>query len=837
MSVVGRDLPHDSANGHVSGESIYVDDMPPSNAEVYVGYFGSPYAHGRVKSIDLSKAEALPDVVGLFTHKDLHHNKFGPILQDEVLLVEEVAEFLGQPIVVIAAETEKAVEKAKALIKVEMEELKPVLTINEARNKESFIDKQYSITRGDPEAAFKEAKHVIEGTIVVGGADHFYLESQACIVYPGEFDQLTIHSSTQAPSEVQHVAAHLLGLQMNQVVVVTKRMGGGFGGKECQATHPAVMTALVAHKLKRPARLVYIKDDDMRFTGKRHPYQNDYRVAFDDNGVISALQVEFFADGGAYNDLSTAVLGRSLTHAENSYFIANAFIVGNICKTNLPPNTAFRGFGGPQGVVTIENVMEEIAAYLKVDSFDIRRRNLYGIDERNTTPYGQIVKNNTLPKIFDQLEMTSDYRARYEDIESFNRSSKTHIRGMSFVPVKFGISFTNKFLNQANALVNIYMDGTVQVSTGATEMGQGVNTNIKMLVADELSINPDHVIVMSTSTEKNNNTSATAASAATDLNGSAAVNACVKLKERMAKVAADHFASQEIGIGAYPDHIVFKDGFIFDDRRPDSKVSFEELVGMSYRQRVSLGERGFYATKGIDFDWNIGQGCPFLYYTMGGAVSEVEIDRFTGHMKLLRIDILMDAGKAINPGINRGQIIGGFVQGMGWLTNEELRYSDKGDLLNHSPTTYKIPNIYDVPTVLNCDTIENFNTPNVRGTKAVGEPPLLLGISVWTAIKHALSFLSKDKLPVLSIPATGEEILDKISHFTAGEKAGNGFGWAGDEKNGARFENSSGMQIPVKKHGKLRPVSSSIARPVSGAIVKETVSQGSTASKGSKKGK
>ena len=840
MSVMGRDIPHDSARGHVTGESVYVDDMPFSRGELLVGYLGSPVAHGRIKKLDLQKASEVEGVMGLFTYRDLHHNRLGPILQDEVLLVEEVSEFLGQPIVVIAAESRKALETARESIELEIEELPPVLTVNEARNKEHYIDREYSIESGDAGSVFKNARHVIEGTIVIGGADHFYLESQACVVYPGEFDQLTIHSSTQAPSEVQHVAAHLLGLQQNQVVVVTKRMGGGFGGKECQATHPAVMAALVAHKLKRPARLTYIKDDDMKYTGKRHPYQNDYRVAFDDEGLIEALEVNFFADGGAYNDLSTAVLGRSLTHAENAYYIPNTRISGRICKTNFPPNTAFRGFGGPQGVLTIESVVEEIAAYLKIDSFAVREKNLYGLEERNTTPYGQIVENNTLPEIFEELKLTSEYEARRAAIEEFNGKSRTHIRGLSITPVKFGISFTNKFLNQANALVNIYLDGTVQVSTGATEMGQGVNTNIKMLVADELSIDPDHVLVMATSTEKNNNTSATAASAATDLNGSAAVNACAKIKERMAEVAARHFALTQTGIGAYPEHVVFEEGMVFDRRRPDCKISFVDLVGMSYRERVSLGERGFYATRGIDFDWQLGKGCPFLYFTMGAAVSEVEIDRFTGEMKVLRSDILMDAGRAINPGINRGQIIGGFVQGMGWLTNEELRYTDRGDLLNHSPTTYKIPGIYDMPEVLNCDTIDNFNTPNVRGTKAVGEPPLLLSISVWTAIKNALSYLSGDLLPCLNAPATGEEILNRISSYEehkGQENNGKGSVWRGDGKpTEAELEvvyNAAGMPVPVVKHGKLRTQSVSVARATTGARVRDVSS--STSKSGRRK--
>lgn len=838
MSVVGRNLPHDSAVGHVSGESIYIDDVPPQRNEVLVDYLGSPFAHGKLKSIDTSEALKIPGVVALFTHNDLAHNKFGPILQDEVLLVEDVAMFLGQPVVVIAAETRAAIAQAKKAIKIEMEELKPVLTINEAKEKQDFIDREYTIKRGEVEAAFRSSKHILEGTVVIGGADHFYLESQAALVYPGEYDQLVIHSSTQAPTEVQHVAAHLLGLQMNQVVCITKRMGGGFGGKECQATHPAVMAALVAHKTKRPARIIYIKDDDMKYTGKRHPFQNDYKVGFSDDGRIEAMRAHIYCDGGAYNDLSTAVLGRALTHADNAYFIPDVEIYGRICRTNLPPNTAFRGFGGPQGVLTIENVMEEIAKHLGKDPLDVRRANLYGLEERNTTPYGQVVKNNTLPKLFDQIEQTSDYRNRMKAVHEFNAHSKTHLKGLSLTPVKFGISFTNKFLNQANALVNVYLDGSVQVSTGATEMGQGVNTNIKMLVADEFSIDPDWVITMPTSTEKNNNTSATAASAATDLNGSAAVNAAKIIKDNLAKVAAGYFASRENGLGAFPEKIVFDNCFIYDERRPDDKLAWADLVGRAYRERVSLGERGYYATKGIDFDWNVGKGSPFLYYTMGCAVSEVTIDRFTGDMSVERIDLLMDIGKSINPGINRGQIVGGFVQGMGWLTNEELKYTERGDLLNYSPTTYKIPNIHDVPTQLNVDVIDNYNTPNVRGTKAVGEPPLLLAFSVWTAIKHALSFISGERLATLSVPATNEEILSRITYYSrlaadgsGDSKAGGGGPRDGQSRvegpaasrdgNGKAYVNAAGMEIPVVKHGSLRPVSESVARAYSGTVIKE----------------
>src|SRR5581483_4979154 len=566
------------------------------------------------------------------------------------------------------------------------------------------------------------------------------LESQAAIAHPGEYDQLTVHSSTQNPSEVQEVIAHLLGLPINKVVVQTKRMGGGFGGKECQATHPAAMAALVAHVTKRPARIVYNKDDDMRVTGGRHPFQNDYKVAFRNDGTITALRAELFSDGGAYADLSTAVMARAMTHIDNAYYIANADITGTVCRTNYPPNTAFRGFGGPQGAITIENILEEIAVHLGLDPFDVRKRNLYGFEDRNTTPYRQVVRNNMLPRIFDQLEKTSDYRARVADVAAFNRKSETHLRGIACTAVKFGISFNTKFLNQANALVNVYLDGSVHVSTGATEMGQGVNTKIKQLVAEELGIDPEMVILMITSTEKNNNTSATAASSAADMNGGAAIDACVRIRERMENVAREHF------------------------RCSFHEVPWTKLVKKCYLERVSLGERGFYSTKGIDWDADSGVGSPFLYFTQGAAVSEVEIDRFTGHMTILRSDLLMDIGKSINPGIDRGQITGAFVQGTGWLTNEELRYAPGGELLSHSPTTYKIPNIGDLPAIFHVDTIVNEeNTVNIRGSKAVGEPPLLLGISVFMAIKNALSYVSGGRIPKINAPATGEEILMRLT--------------------------------------------------------------------------
>lgn len=734
LPYVGKDVPHDSGRGHVTGESMYIDDLPPLHGELVVDFVWSPYAHARVLSVTLP--DHLDGVVGLYTHHDLAHNALGPIVQDEPLLVEEVCMFRGQPIVVIAAESHEAVAAAKRAIRIEYEELPHILTIEEAIAAGSFIGDTRVIRRGDADAALASAEHVLEGVFENGGQDHFYLESQAALVVPGEHGALVVHSSTQHPTEVQESVAHLLGLDMSQVIVNTKRMGGAFGGKEAQATHPAVMAALVAQITKRPARIVYDKDLDMHATGKRHPFRNRYQVGFTSTGEIVAMKVDLHSDGGAYADLSPAVMARAMTHAENAYFIPNMEIRGTVCRTNMPPNTAFRGFGGPQGVATMENVIEEIAAFLGRDALEIRRTNCYGIESRNTTPYLEVVENNTLPRLFTELEERCDYRARMAAVTSFNETSKTHLKGMSMSAVKFGISFNTKFLNQANALVNVYLDGSVQVSTGATEMGQGVNTKIRQIVADELRVAIERVQVMQTSTEKNNNTSATAASSGADLNGAAARDACVKIRARLDDVAT-----------RYPD------------------FGWEKLVRAAYMERVPLGERGFYATPRIDWDWTSGQGHPFLYFTMGTACAEVLIDRFTGELEVVRADVLMDIGRPLNPGVDRGQLVGGFIQGLGWVTTEDLRYAPSGELLSHSPTTYKIPNVNDLPRQFHLDWIEQDNPVNIGGSKAVGEPPLLTAISVWCAVKHALRFVSNGKVPKLRLPATNEEILMRLTHY------------------------------------------------------------------------
>jgi xanthine dehydrogenase large subunit len=770
MTVLGKNIPHDAARGHVAGESLYLDDYPLAKNELLVDFVGSPVAHGRLKSVNVEAARSIPGVVGLFTVKDIDgHNCFGPIFQDEYLLVDDICHFPGHPIVVIAAENRKAIALAKKAIQVEVEPLPPVFTMDEAIAKKDFIGPTRTIERGDIVEAFDNPEHVLEGTFINGGQEHFYLESQSAIVYPGEHNSLVVHSSTQHPSEVQREVANILGLKHHQVICISKRMGGAFGGKECQATHFAAMAGLVALKTKRPARLVLNKDDDMRVTGKRHPFQNRYNVAFDDNGLFTGLIADLYCDGGCAADLSTSIMGRAMSHIDNAYYLPHVKVSGTVCKTNLPSNTAFRGFGGPQGVATIENIMEEIAIYLKKDAYEIRRLNCYGIEDRNTTPYEQVVENNMLPELFETITQQADYQKRMAAVQQFNQASKTHLKGLSLTPVKFGISFNTKFLNQANALVNVYLDGTVQVSTGGTEMGQGLNTKISQVVADAFAIPVESVMMMATSTEKNNNTSATAASSGSDLNGSAALDACVKIRSRITEYASRYFADKSDRLEPDPTKIIWENGQIHDQRLPGESLGFKDLVNLAYLDRVNMGERGYYATKGLSFSWDTpqgGKGSPFLYFTTGCAIAEVLIDRFTGDLKVERVDMLMDIGKSINPGIDRGQLTGAFIQGMGWVTTEELRYSDTGELLTHSPTTYKIPNIQDVPEIFNVGWLENErNTVNLKGSKAVGEPPLLLATCVWTAVKHALSFVSDDAIPELHLPATNEEILKRLTQY------------------------------------------------------------------------
>ena len=762
---VGGSIPHESALAHVTGEAVYLDDLPPFRNELLVEFVGSPLAHARIVTLDISAAAQVDGIAAVFTAADVPgDNHFGPIFHDEELLAEGECHHVGQPIVVLAGESHAALRAARAAIRLEMERLPAVLSIDDAIGGECFIGPTRRLARGDAQSALARAEHVIEGIFRTGGQEHFYLETQAALAIPGEGGHLTVHSSTQNPSEIQAVIAHCLGLGQHMVVCTCARMGGGFGGKESQAAHPALLAALVAYKTRRPARIVYSRDLDMRVTGKRHPYLSNYRVGFSSDGRIEAVSIDLYSDGGCAADLSLAVMERSMLHTDNAYFIPNIAVSGTVCRTNRPSNTAMRGFGGPQGIAVIENVIEEIAAYLGIDALLVRRRNCYGGPGRDTTPYGQVVANNTLPVLIDKLAGTAEYDRRRDEIARWNADSSTQLHGIALTPVKFGISFTRRALNQANALLNIYLDGTIQISTGGTEMGQGLNTKIRQIVAAEFAVPLEAVRVMPASTEKNNNTSPTAASASADLNGTAALRAAHVLKGRLAEVAARHFASPADGIEPSPVHIRFERSGVSDIRRPGRPLEFRELVKLAYEDRIDLGARGFYATPGVDFNRETGRGNPFLYFTNGAAVSEVVIDRLTGELTVTRVDILMDLGRSFNPDIDRGQALGGFVQGMGWMTTEELLYSETGDLLSHSPNNYKIPGIECMPRVLRVDFLDDSDNPiNLLGSKAVGEPPFVLGISVGMAAKSALSGLSPGYRAPLAFPATSEELLKHLS--------------------------------------------------------------------------
>ena len=761
MNIVGKNIPHDSAITHVTGSSEFVSDIPKLNNEVLVDFFQSTEAHAEILNIDLSQAREIEGIIGLYTYKDITGvNKLGPINQDEVLLAENKVEYYGQPIVIIAGETIESINKAKKAIKVSYKPIKHILSIEEAIKEESYLLTEQVIQNGDIEKGFFEAENILEFSVNIPGQEHFYLETQSAVVYPLENNSYKVISATQNPSYVQSSIAEILGVPYSQVIVETKRMGGAFGGKENQSAHPAAMAAIVASKRNKAARIKLSVDDDMQTTGKRHAFLNKYKVAFSNNGLITTLSAELFSNGGYANDVSTSVMERALLNAENAYYVPNFKAVGKICKTNLPPNTAFRGFGAPQGVLGIEQVIENIALFLKKDPLEIRLLNLYRSDKNNITPYGQAVENNTLGLIIKKIAESSNYYEKANQINNHNKSNNATLRGISCIPIKYGVAFTAKFLNQASALVNIYTDGSIQVSTGATEMGQGVNTKIKQIVAEEFCINPELVKIMTTSTEKNNNTSPTAGSTGADLNGSAALEACKKIKKSLMRFASEALFPEKPDIK----DIVWSYEGIWHSTYPENIISYNDLIKTAYFNRISLGERGFFITPTVDFDKNTGQGRAFLYYTNGAAVSEIEIDRFTGDVKVKRTDILMDIGNSINPGIDRGQIAGAFVQGMGWLTMEELKYSDNGQLLTHSPTTYKIPGINDIPEIFNIDWIENdTNTLNIKKSKGIGEPPFLFGISVFMAIQNALASISGEESVQLNAPASAEKVLSKIS--------------------------------------------------------------------------
>ena len=753
---------HESAIKHVTGEALYINDI--SIDRLLIGHIvGSPYTCANIKSFSIEKALEFQGVKAILSFKDIPgDNEMGPVFHDEPCLAEDKVNFVGQAIFLIAAESKEIAREAEKLIEIEYESLDAIIDLKTAIEKNNRLHPPRKIAYGNSEKGFKESDHILEGELKTGGQEHWYLETQSCIAIPEEGKEIKILSSTQHPSETQAIVAEVLGIQKNEVEVEVKRMGGAFGGKETQANHYAAWSALLANSTGQPVKIHLTRDEDQITTGKRHEALSKYKVGFSSNGKLTALDVDLNLDAGSSSDLTMAILERAMFHIDNAYFIPNVSIIGNTWKTNKPSNTAFRGFGGPQGMAVIENIIDKIARFIGKDSLEIRNLNFYKSDSENITPYSQKVENNRLPLLYDQLVKSSEYFKRREEIKLFNKENEFYKKGLSLTPVKFGISFTTSFLNQAGALVNIYKDGSVLVNHGGTEMGQGLHTKMLQIAASELGISPEFIKVTATNTSKVPNTSATAASSGSDLNGMAVKNAITKLKNRLSEVALKIWnINQELKNNV---DIQFENNEVYVDSQPKLHISFMELINQAYLERTSLSATGFYKTPGIYFDRKKGKGNPFHYFAFGMAVSEVLIDTLTGYVKLLRTDILHDVGKSINEGLDRGQIEGGFVQGLGWVTTEELKYDNKGNLLNHSPDTYKIPTIRDIPEDFRVDILKNVPNPNtIKQSKAVGEPPFMLALSVWLAIKDAISAVGDHKFePEFELPATNEVVLRAV---------------------------------------------------------------------------
>jgi xanthine dehydrogenase molybdopterin binding subunit len=755
-------IPHESAELHVSGEAVYVDDILVDDRLLVGRVVYSAHAHAKIKSFDLRKAKKAPGVRAVLCHRDIPgRNQMGPVVKDELCLAVDEVTFIGHAMFLIAAETEEQCIEAEKLIDVEYEELDPILSIEAAIAKNSPMGPPAKIERGNVPAALKSSPHRIAGELMTGAQEHWYLESQVCLCIPGEGREINVFSSTQHPSETQALIAELLGVGKNGVVVEVRRMGGAFGGKETQANHTACWAALLCNATKRPVKIRLFRDDDMKITGKRHRFLTRYEAGFDEDGGIRAVRFELNSDGGATVDLSFAIMQRAMLHVDNAYYIPNMSVIGRVWKTNLPSNTAFRGFGGPQGMAAIETVIDRIARTLRKDPAEIRLRNFYGLNRDNVTHYGETVENNRLQSIHKQLMKSSEYGRRRKAVNDFNGSNEFFKKGIAMTPVKFGISFTTSFLNQAGALVLIYKDGTILVNHGGTEMGQGLHTKIRQIAAAEFGVSTDRVRVTATDTSKVPNTSATAASAGTDLNGMAVKNAIDILKSRIGESISQIFTAKYAGAPSSPKAIVFENDSIIDSKHPARSISFTDAMPLLHLRQVSLSASGFYKTPDIGWDKEKGRGKPFHYFAFGMAVTEVLLDTLTGRHTILRADILHDVGDSLNPGIDLGQVEGGYVQGVGWCTTEEVKWDDRGNLMTHSPDTYKIPSVQDIPKEFKTALLQGAPNPNaIRKSKAVAEPPLMLALSAWLAIKDAISAVGNHQFePEFSLPATNEVIL------------------------------------------------------------------------------
>ena len=752
---MGKSHKHDSAALHVSGEAKYADDirLPADALHVAIGY--SEIACGEIVSLDLKSIKTGGDVLDIITAADIPaKTDIGPVFPGDPLLTDSEVSFHGQAIFAVAAKDYATAKRALKHAKIEYKQQKPLLDLQEAIDKAVYVRPPHGMKAGDATTAINAAPHQLSGSLSIGGQDHLYLEGQVSIAIPEEQGGVTIISSNQNPTETQHLVAEVLGLNMGDVNVITRRMGGGFGGKETQATPWACIAAIFAIRTGKTVKCRLGREDDMRMTGKRHPFKHQYTVGFDETGKILGANYQIAAACGHSPDLSDAIVDRAMFHCDNAYHLKNININGLRCKTNTVSHTAFRGFGGPQGMMLAEAVIEDIASFLGKDPYEIRCRNFYQTGDK--TPYAQTIDSNQIAEIVKKLAQKADYQARREAITEFNQASPIIKRGISLTPVKFGISFTVAHLNQAGALIHIYHDGSIHLNHGGTEMGQGLMIKLAQIVAEQFQVDLDVIKINATRTDKVPNTSPTAASSGTDINGMAVLNACQKLKQRLVEYTREAYAAETVE---------FDNGQVKIDNK---NISFKALVKEAYLSRVSLSATGFYKTPEIHYDRKKAQGKPFFYYANGAAVTEVAVDTLTGETKILRTDILHDVGNSINPAIDIGQIEGGYIQGLGWLTSEDLRWDDKGKLTSANPATYKIPTAHDVPEIFNVELLEE--APNVANTifrsKAVGEPPLMLAISAWCAIREVVaSFASPKQAITLEAPATPENIMNAIGRL------------------------------------------------------------------------
>ncbi|WP_431477280.1 xanthine dehydrogenase molybdopterin binding subunit [Massilia eburnea] len=762
-SEVGQSHPHESAILHVLGEAVYTDDIPEAQGTLHAALGLSAKAHARILSLNLEPVKAMPGVVAVYTYKDIPGtNDCGPIIHDDPILAEEKVEYVGQPVFIVVANTHDNARRAARKADIQYQELPAILTPEAARDAESFVVPPMRLTRGDAQAAFERSPHILKGKLHVGGQEQFYLEGQISYALPKEGKGMHIYCSTQHPTEMQHVVSHALHYPSHAVVVECRRMGGGFGGKESQSALWAACAAVSAVHLKRPVKLRADRDDDMMVTGKRHCFYYEYEIGYDNQGLITAAKVQMVTRAGFSADLSAPVATRAICHFDNTYYLSDVDIRAMAGKTNTQSNTAFRGFGGPQGAIAIEYIVDEIARNLGKDALDVRKLNFYGRNDeegRNITQYGQKVVDNVIHELVAQLESETNYRSRREAIREFNATNPVLKKGLALTPVKFGIAFNVTHFNQAGALVHIYVDGSVLVNHGGTEMGQGINTKVCQVVAHELGIPLSSVRASATDTSKVANTSATAASTGADLNGKAAQDAAHTLRQRLVQFAAKSF-------GVTAEEVILANGTVFAG---ETVIPFADLVQKAYLARVQLWSDGFYATPGLSWDRETMSGNPFGYYAYGASVSEVIVDTLTGEWKLLKADCLYDAGNSLNPAIDVGQVEGAFMQGMGWLTTEELWWNQQGKLMTHAPSTYKIPGVSDCPEEFNVRLFKNRNPfDSIHRSKAVGEPPLLLPFSVFLAIRDAIASVGNYRInPPLRAPATGEAILDAVDAVRA----------------------------------------------------------------------